>query len=195
MEKSIINMIEKLFSIFLEKLLNKFQTLNRISLKKLFNEIVLSKNRGALAGGKNTTKNGSFFEEQYRVDKFLTETYYEKYGFIKFMKTMYKIPKYFLLPDSAIVNSTKKTMKILEYKYQKCTGSVDEKIQTGLFKKYYYEKTFSDFKVYFAYCLSSWFRKEKYKLILEYLTENGIIIFFPEENLSYKNLIEWCKTI
>ena len=46
-------------------------------------------------------------------------------------------------PDECILNKNKKHIIILEKKYQQGSGSVDEKIQTGVCKRWQYEKIIS----------------------------------------------------
>jgi len=91
-------------------------------------------------------------------------------------------------PDEAYINLVDKHIYIIEKKFQQCSGSVDEKIQTGQFKQYHYSKLFPNFKVSYIYCLSNWFKKSDYKSVLEYLSENKIQVFWGNDP-NYKNLI------
>ena len=74
-------------------------------------------------------------------------------------------------------------MFIIEKKFQQTSGSVDEKIQTGYFKKMHYEELFTHFKIYYIYCLSDWFKKEEYKSTINYLKK--IVFLYFEEALKH----------
>ncbi len=76
-----------------------------------------------------------------------------------------------LLPDDVIYVIKENTIFILEVKYQEVEGSVDEKLQTCDFKKKQYQKIFLklNYKVEYVYILNDWFRKEKYKDVLDYI--------------------------
>lgn len=90
-----------------------------------------------------------------------------------------------LLPDNAII--TKNKIIIFESKYQKVNGSVDEKLQTCLFKKRQYQKLcVSLFKeVVYAYVLNDWFRDYKYFDVLNYINDVGCYYFFNEVPLEF----------
>lgn len=91
-------------------------------------------------------------------------------------------------PDEAYIYLVDKHIYIIEKKFQQCSGSVDEKIQTGQFKQYHYSKLFPNFKVSYIYCLSNWFKKPDYTSVLEYLSENKIPVFWGNDP-NYKYLI------
>ena len=76
-----------------------------------------------------------------------------------------------LLPDDAIYVIKENTIFIIEIKYQGVEGSVDEKLQTCDFKRKQYQKLFSElnYEVEYIYILSDWFRKEKYRDVLDYI--------------------------
>ena len=65
-----------------------------------------------------------------------------------------------LLPDDSIFVIANNTVFIIECKYQKVKGSVDEKLQTCDFKKK---------QVEYIYLLSDWFKNPKYKDVLDYI--------------------------
>lgn len=87
-----------------------------------------------------------------------------------------------LLPDEAILNLNNKTIYILEKKFQKVAGSVDEKLQTCDFKKKQYQKLFlsQDIQVEYIYILCDWFKKPQYKDVLDYIKSVGCDYFFNE---------------
>ena len=91
-------------------------------------------------------------------------------------------------PDEAYISLDDKQVFIIEKKFQQTGGSVDEKIQTGVFKQYHYGKLFPNFTVSYIYCLSDWFKKSEYKSVLEYLLANNIHIFWGSEP-NYKQII------
>ncbi len=91
-------------------------------------------------------------------------------------------------PDEAYINMDDKHVYIIEKKFQQCSGSVDEKIQTGQFKQYHYRKMFPNFQVSYIYCLSNWFKRSDYKSVLEYLSENKIPVFWGNDP-NYKEQI------
>ncbi len=76
-----------------------------------------------------------------------------------------------LLPDEAIFVIVNRTLFIIEMKFQKVAGSVDEKLQTCDFKKKQYKKLMSaiNVDVEYIYILSDWFRKPAYKDTLDYI--------------------------
>ncbi|WP_379546482.1 hypothetical protein ACFCW2_11330 [Qipengyuania sp. DSG2-2] len=77
-----------------------------------------------------------------------------------------------LLPDDAILVITRKTLNIVEVKFQKVAGSVDEKLQTCDFKRKQYMKLVGGLglSVAYIYVLNrDWFDKPAYKDVLEYI--------------------------
>ena len=144
-------------------------------------------------GGAKTNINGLKFEQTTSLDESLTlagykvenhEVYYND------VKIGLSVPKYsfyshFLepkgiiytnyiskqwLPDECFVNfdDKNKCVYIIEKKFQKGDGSVDEKIANCDFKKSIYEKlcTPIEFKVQFRYLFNNWFKAPKYKVFL-----------------------------
>ena len=99
-----------------------------------------------------------------------------------------------LLPDEAIYLDKLKTIFIIEKKFQKVSGSVDEKLQTCVFKKKQYKKLFSplDINVEYIYVLSDWFTDKQYKDVLEFIQENGCHYFFNEIPLNFIGLSDNC---
>lgn len=84
-----------------------------------------------------------------------------------------------LLPDNGIYVIVSNTAYILETKTQKKNGSVDEKLQSCDFKKKQYMKLFSplNIDVQYIYILSDWFRRPKYRDVLDYIVSMGCQYF------------------
>ena len=95
------------------------------------------------------------------------------------------------LPDEAFLNFEKKTIFIIEKKYQQTSGSVDEKLPNCDFKKAEYIKLFKPLKikVKFIYVFNDWFKNKQYKDVLEYILKVGCEYYFnyiPFEVLGIK---------
>lgn len=76
-----------------------------------------------------------------------------------------------LLPDDALLVIIRETLFIIEVKYQKVAGSVDEKLQTCDFKRKQYLKLVKNLglKVEYVYVLNDWFKDPSYADVLEYI--------------------------
>jgi hypothetical protein len=85
-----------------------------------------------------------------------------------------------LLPDDSIYVVSKNTIHIIECKFQKVAGSVDEKLQTCDFKKKQYKKLFSRLnkEVEYIYLLSDWFKSPAYKDVLDYIISVNCSYYF-----------------
>lgn len=85
-----------------------------------------------------------------------------------------------LLPDEALYVIVNNTMYILEIKFQKVAGSVDEKLQTCDFKKKQYQRLFAplNYEVEYIYILSGWFNRPEYKDVLAYINSVGCQYYF-----------------
>lgn len=145
-------------------------------------------------GGSNT-KTGLIFEgkvdlatflsqqRNYKIDKDSNVFYKGKY-----IASIFKKNKFYdflknkginwtnfiskrLLPDDSIYVIVNNTFFIIECKFQRVAGSVDEKLQTCDFKKKQYQKLLShlNMEVEYIYLLSNWFRKKEYKDVLDYI--------------------------
>ena len=92
-----------------------------------------------------------------------------------------------LLPDDAFINIINRTVYIIEKKFQSVAGSVDEKLQTCLYKKMQYEKLVSqmEYDIAYTYVLSDWFKQHKYYDVLSYIEYVGCSYFFNELPLRY----------
>lgn len=130
-------------------------------------------------------------KEGYRVDG--TIIYYEEkevarsfrknalYVYLKSKGVDYKnfLSKK-LLPDEAIYVIINNTLFIIEVKFQKVAGSVDEKLQTCDFKRKQYAKLMAplNIEVEYIYILSDWFRSPAYKDVLDYIISVGCQYYF-----------------
>src|SRR3989344_4163041 len=76
-----------------------------------------------------------------------------------------------------IVNNT---LFIIEMKFQKVAGSVDEKLQTCDFKRKQYAKLMAvlNIEVEYIYILNDWFKKAQYKDTLDYVISVGCQYYF-----------------
>ena len=85
-----------------------------------------------------------------------------------------------LLPDNSLYVICNNTFFVLECKFQKVAGSVDEKLQTCDFKKKQYKKLLAQLymDVEYIYVLSDWFRKPEYKDVLDYIVSVGCSYYF-----------------
>lgn len=159
-------------------------------------------------GGGNT-KTGLVFEGKTDLSAFLQKqpgysvdddkVYYKnelvarvfkKHGFYRFLKELgidwQQIISRKLLPDDSIFVIIKNTMYIIECKFQQVEGSVDEKLQTCDFKKKQYQKLLAqaNIDVEYMYLLSDWFRKPKYKDVLDYVQSVRCQYYFEYIPLS-----------
>jgi hypothetical protein len=115
----------------------------------------------------------------------LTEiTFLQKWDFIYFMREhKIEVSEVFgknFLPDEAFIYHNH--LFVIEKKYQKVSGSVDEKIQTGPYKKLVYE-TCAELAglngATYIYLLCSNFNNPKYtKHQIPYLRDNNIPVYF-----------------
>lgn len=85
-----------------------------------------------------------------------------------------------ILPDNSIYVIVNNTFFVIECKFQKVAGSVDEKLQTCDFKKKQYQKLlFSlNMEVEYIYLLSDWFKKPEYRDVLDYIISVGCRYYF-----------------
>lgn len=83
-------------------------------------------------------------------------------------------------PDECFINYDTKTAYIIEKKFQKSNGSVDEKLAGCEFKKLEYSKicTHINYKVEYIYVFSDWFLNSKYKDYLNYITSKDCKYYF-----------------
>lgn len=95
-----------------------------------------------------------------------------------------------LLPDDAFINIHNKVVYIIEKKFQSVSGSVDEKLQTCLYKKQQYYKLVSQigFEVAYTYVFNDWFAQHKYRNVLDFIKSIGCYYFFDEIPLDFLGL-------
>ena len=109
---------------------------------------------------------------------------YRKHGLYKYLSSHgVKYRKHIskrLLPDEALYVIVRNTLYIIEMKFQKVVGSVDEKLQTCDFKKKQYKKLMSqlNIEVEYIYILDDWFKKPEYKDTLDYIISVGCQYYF-----------------
>lgn len=109
---------------------------------------------------------------------------FKKYALYKFLELegidYKKILSKKLLPDEAIYVIINNTLFIIEVKFQKVGGSVDEKLQTCDFKRKQYAKLMAplNIEVEYIYILSGWFRKAEYKDVRDYIISVGCQYYF-----------------
>ena len=108
-------------------------------------------------------------------DNKLVARYFKKYDFYRFLEesniNWQKILSKKLMPDNAILIIVRETLFIIEIKYQRVSGSVDEKLQTCDFKRKQYLKLVAPLglRVEYVYVLNDWFKKPEYKDVLDYI--------------------------
>lgn len=180
-------------------------------------------NRGTGAGGANTNASGKPFEKRVsNEERLLTKEFIKKtipgkkgkydYYFENPTKTIVYVSQgglnsyssHFLgksiprKPDEAYIvrNGDDYVLKILEIKNQNNPGSVIEKLETGYFKKEFYEYCLG-MKVEYAYCFSRYLETEylkdtPYSNFMRTFNENhGIHVFFGEDDDYFTKLDEW----
>lgn len=109
---------------------------------------------------------------------------YRKNGLYKYLESKgvnyRKIVSKKLLPDEALYVIVKNTLFVIELKFQKVFGSVDEKLQTCDFKKKQYKKLMStiNIEVEYIYILNDWFKRPAYKDTLDYVISVGCQYYF-----------------
>ena len=163
-------------------------------------------NRGTGAGGANTNVTGLGFERvtdmgeidnSTRLQKAQLHKFMNEHGYIQNEK--YKNSKSLAhgckQPDEAYLFPNEKILFIIEKKFQQGSGSVAEKLQTGLFKKQFYQKIYPTVHICYIYVLSTYF-KTNCPVELEYLRENSIPYYFEDDNIvtTVKNFIDKYRT-
>lgn len=85
-----------------------------------------------------------------------------------------------LFSEEAINVLVNNTLFIVEMKFQKVAGKVDEKLQTCDFKKKQYKKLMAplNIDVEYIYILDDWFRKPEYRDVLDYVISMGCQYYF-----------------
>lgn len=174
-------------------------------------------NKGTGAGGANTNKNGLAYEEltdlseklkkNIPIKKGINEVEFEGYERKLIKASKDSLRKYMKEkgelneeedpspgckePDEAYIDPEHKNVFIIEKKFQQGPGSVDEKIQTGPFKKKDYEEQFPNYTIYYMYCLSDWFKRDEYKRSLRHLEDGKIPVFWGSSETYKQDIIEF----
>jgi hypothetical protein len=166
------------------------------------------KNKGTGAGGSKTTKNGLSYEELTSLNEKITIVKeFKPYNLIKFIgnekvfikpkkTSLFKCMKDYMNkniakahgcknPDECYIHEQYKNIFIIEKKFQQCSGSVCEKIQTPDFKIWQYSRTFPEHNIIYIYILSDWF-KTNCKAEIEYLGYKNIPYFWGSD-ITYKD--------
>ncbi|HLD55107.1 MAG TPA: hypothetical protein VJB35_02490 [Candidatus Nanoarchaeia archaeon] len=153
----------------------------RVDLRKVFEGLE----------GYEVRENDLYFEGKI-VGKF-----YKKHGLYSELLKEYKIDiskriSKKLLPDETLLVLKSNTLFIIEMKFQKISGSVDEKLQTCDFKLKQYQKILKDssIKVKYIYVLNDWFKKPEYKDTLDYIKSVNCDYYFNELKFSVLGLPE-----
>ena len=160
-------------------------------------------NKGTGAGGANTTKNGSKFDDKicklvspivlkldlkmFRQNKIYDKINTKELSLKKVGKKMGTRKR----PDIAVLNELNKTINILEIKYQTGNGSVDEKLETGIYKKDYFEELFKPYgySITYSYILNNYFKINKYKRIIKYNKDKDIKMFIFNNKTHFQKII------
>ena len=163
--------------------------------------------KGGRGGG--NTKTGLNFEKEKDIIELISKTHgysvkgniifynkkevaqsYKKYALYKYLESRgvdySKIVSARLVPDEAIYVIVNNTLFILELKFQRGGGSVDEKLQTCDFKKKQYKKLFAslNIEVEYIYILGDWFKQARYKDALDYVSSVGCQYYFEYSYLD-----------
>ena len=93
-------------------------------------------------------------------------------------------------PDECYIDKESKNIFIIEKKFQQCSGSVCEKIQTYDFKVWQYARTFPDYTIIYIYCLSDWF-KMNCKAEIEYFESKHIPYFWGSSKTYKDDIIDY----
>ena len=174
------------------------------------------KNKGTGAGGSNTNKNGLSYEDiteikennRYKVNntfvikrRALIKVTIDNQELIKVKKAELRIymeekneynkKEKSLQPDECYINEVTKTINIIEKKFQNKAGSVDEKIQTGPFKKEFYEIQYPNYTIKYCYCLSDWFKSDKYLPEMRFLKKYEVGVFWGSDVDYVDNILNW----
>ena len=174
----------------------------------------MSRNINTVGGGSQTNSNGLKFEQYTLLDDALREKGYivkDCYvyldGNIPIGMSVYKrnlYSKFFEKynidyrqfnskrwePDDCYISFKNKTAYIIEKKFQKSPGPVDEKLATCHFKLLEYQKLFSAlaYKTTYIFVLSDWFKRPEYRDVLAYINLMGCFYFFNEIPLDFLRL-------
>jgi hypothetical protein len=168
---------------------------DKFDLERLFKE----SNKNYNIVDHNNRKFKSKFKDIFLDDDVLFGHIIQKHSIKTFFEenniNIYEVISQLLLPDDILVLIEEKTVYIIEKKYQSRFGSVDEKIQTGPFKKHQYKKLFEPvgYKIKYLYILNEFYNDKKYNDVLDYLKLNDCdchIETFPDEIVNLTKTVE-----
>lgn len=151
----------------------------RVDLRKIFNK----SSRYSIKG------NDLFFDKEKVAEIYKKNEVYSSF-FEKLNIDWELLISKRLLPDNSIFVIKNNTWFIIEIKFQKVAGSVDEKLQTCDFKKKQYQKLVIEkgIKVEYIYILIDWFKSKEYVDVLNYVDQVGCHYFFKELPLEFLGL-------
>lgn len=149
-------------------------------------EQTTSLNDALINNGYRVAFNGSVYNSEGKLIGYSKS----KREFIQFLKDRnvdLNVNSDTLLPDDTFINEISQTVYIIEKKFQSCPCSVDEKLQTCLYKKRQYSKLLFqiDYDVVYTYILNDWFRQDKYKDVRKFIDDVGCYYFFNELPLRF----------
>ncbi len=151
-----------------------------------FERRVSLKDALAATGQFTLTGNDVFLNDKKIAEVYLKHELYKKFLAPKKINHQEILSKR-LLPDQAVFVFSNKTLFIIEIKFQKVAGSVDEKLQTCDFKLKQYKKLVKPLgiQIKYAYVLNDWFKHAQYKDTLDYVKSVGCDYFFNEIPFVY----------
>ena len=173
---------------------NKTSIENKL-LENNFKKIIMNKNKYGYYYIKTNNENNKII--------YLTQSGFQSYFKENFNFNIYK------KPDEAfvILNNNTFYIKILEKKNQNVEGSVEDKLKTGLFNKKEYEKIFKyeieknniifNYNISYGFCISKFLQEKfesnkiKYNIIKEIMDEDGIKIFYGDNDNYFDILLNW----
>lgn len=137
-------------------------------------------------------------ERQYirsKCKKYFFDVVYDNQGRVGFFASKWAFYKTFLeprgviwkryiskqfLPDEAFINERDNTVYVIEKKYQSQHGSTDEKLESCAFKLREYNRIVkpAGMDIQYTYLCNDWFKKPKYRDVIEYVRECGCGLFF-----------------
>ena len=85
-----------------------------------------------------------------------------------------------LFPDNCIYIIVNNTLFVIECKFQRVAGSVDEKLQTCDYKRKRYKRLLAElnYEVEYIYILNDWFKQPCYSDTLDYIISVGCQYYF-----------------
>lgn len=127
--------------------------------------------------------------------------FFEKLNFNFYSLHFFGI-KCFRIPDELYMVigplEQKPTLKILEKKYQRVPGSVDQKLGLGNFFKFEYREMYKDkFNIEYSFCVNDFLKKmiistsPKFTILDEYMCINNNNVFFGDDKDYYIKLYSW----